>query len=59
MRNEYDFSTGKRGAAVASPGKTRITTFWFAPPLHYLPVRVMQQKDNKEVLRMEIRAVER
>jgi len=25
MRNEYDFSKGKRGAVVASPGKTRIT----------------------------------
>ncbi|MBL8251149.1 MAG: DUF3108 domain-containing protein [Candidatus Competibacter sp.] len=43
----------------AKPGKTRITTFWFAPDLRYLPVRVLQQKDNKEVLRMEIRAVER
>lgn len=25
MRNEYDFSHGKRGAVVPSPGKTRIT----------------------------------
>lgn len=25
MRKEYDFSTGKRGAVIASPGKTRIT----------------------------------
>jgi len=25
VRNEYDFSKGKRGAVVASPGKTRIT----------------------------------
>lgn len=25
MRSEYDFSQGKRGAAIASPGKTRIT----------------------------------
>jgi uncharacterized protein (DUF4415 family) len=25
VRDEYDFSKGKRGAAVASPGKTRIT----------------------------------
>lgn len=25
MRKEYDFSKGKRGAALASPGKTRIT----------------------------------
>ena len=43
----------------SKPGKTRITTFWFAPSLHYLPVRVAQQKDGKEVLRMEIRAVQR
>ncbi|WP_440998180.1 BrnA antitoxin family protein [Arhodomonas sp. SL1] len=25
MRNEYDFSKGKRGPAVEPPGKTRIT----------------------------------
>ena len=25
VRKEYDFSKGKRGAAVPSPGKTRIT----------------------------------
>ena len=25
MRDEYDFRKGKRGAVVASPGKTRIT----------------------------------
>lgn len=25
MRSEYNFSKGKRGAVVASPGKTRIT----------------------------------
>jgi BrnA antitoxin of type II toxin-antitoxin system len=25
MRKEYDFSQGKRGAVLASPGKTRIT----------------------------------
>jgi uncharacterized protein (DUF4415 family) len=25
MRKAYDFSKGKRGAVVASPGKTRIT----------------------------------
>lgn len=43
----------------SKPGKTRITTFWFATDLHYLPVRVAQEKDGKELLRMEIRAVER
>lgn len=25
MREEYDFQKGSRGAAIASPGKTRIT----------------------------------
>ncbi len=25
MRNEYDFTKGKRGAVIPSPGKTRIT----------------------------------
>ena len=25
MRNEYDFSNAKRGAVIASPGKSRIT----------------------------------
>jgi uncharacterized protein (DUF4415 family) len=25
MRKEYDFSQGKRGPVIASPGKTRIT----------------------------------
>ena len=25
MRKEYDFSKGKKGAVLASPGKTRIT----------------------------------
>lgn len=43
----------------SKPGKTRITTFWFAPDLQYLPVQVAQQKDGKELLRMEIRAVDR
>jgi uncharacterized protein (DUF4415 family) len=27
MRAEYDFSTGKRGALIAQPGKTRITIY--------------------------------
>ena len=27
MKNEYDFSKGKRGALVASKGKTRITIY--------------------------------
>lgn len=66
IRNEgeenLDTPLGKLRAARISqskPGKTRITTFWFAPDLHYLPVRVVQEKSGKEVLRMEIRSVER
>ncbi|AFZ49497.1 BrnA antitoxin family protein [Dactylococcopsis salina] len=27
MRDEYDFSQGKRGAAISSEGKTRITIY--------------------------------
>ena len=27
MRNEYDFSKGKRGAVIQSTGKTRITMY--------------------------------
>jgi uncharacterized protein (DUF4415 family) len=27
MKNEYDFSEGKRGAVVSSKGKTRITIY--------------------------------
>lgn len=45
--------------SYTKPGRTRITTFWFAPELQYLPVRIAQQKKGKEELRMEIRTVER
>ncbi len=42
-----------------TPGKTRMTTFWVAPELQYLPVRIMQEKRGKEEIRMDLRAVER
>ena len=42
-----------------TPGKTRMTTFWVAPDLQYLLVRISQEKNGKEELRMEIRTVER
>lgn len=42
----------------SKPGNTRITTFWFAPELHYLPVRIAQYKKGQEVMRMEVRAAE-
>ena len=57
-----DTSLGKLPAVRISqskPGKTRITYFWFAPTLQYLPVRIAQHKDGKELLRMEIRALDR
>ena len=42
-----------------TPGKTRMTTFWVAPGKQYLLARISQEKDGKEELRMEIRAIER
>lgn len=66
IRNEgeetLETSLGKRHTiriSQAKPGKSRVTTFWFAPDLRYLPVRVQQTKDGKELLRMEIRAINR
>lgn len=43
----------------AQPGGSRITTFWFATELQYLPVRITRQKKGREDLRLEIRSVER
>ncbi|MEZ5576938.1 MAG: DUF3108 domain-containing protein [Candidatus Competibacteraceae bacterium] len=31
----------------SKPGNTRITTFWFAPELRYLPVRIAQHKKGE------------
>lgn len=42
-----------------TPGKTRMTTFWVAPERQYLLVRIAQEKNGKEEVRMEIRAIER
>jgi hypothetical protein len=61
-REVLETPLGKLNTVLISqytPGKTRMTTFWVAPDLHYLPVRIMQEKKGKEDLRMEIRAVER
>ncbi len=41
------------------PGNSRITSLWFAPELDYLPVQIRQEKKGKEVLRMEIKSVDR
>lgn len=43
----------------AQTGGSRITTFWFAAELQYLPVRITRQKKGREDLRLEIRSVER
>lgn len=40
-----------------TPGKTRMTTFWVAPDQRFLLVRIAQEKNGKEELRMEIEAV--
>lgn len=40
------------------PGKTRSTTFWFAPELNYIPVKVAQTKKGREVGRMELLSLE-
>ena len=42
-----------------TPGKTRMTTLWIAPDQHYLVVRIAQEKNSKEELRMDIRSVQR
>ncbi len=42
-----------------TPGKTRMTTFWVAPDQRFLLVRIAQEKNGKEELRMEIEAVAR
>jgi uncharacterized protein (DUF4415 family) len=39
MRKEYDFSRGKRGAVVPSPGKTRITIMLDNEVLEYFRER--------------------
>lgn len=38
-------------------GSSRITTFWFASSLEYLPIQIIQEKKGKEVLRMSIEEV--
>ena len=61
-RETLDTPLGKLNTILINqytPGKTRMTTFWVAPDLQYLPIRIMQEKKGKEDLRMEIRAVER
>lgn len=39
MRKEYDFSNGKRGAVLSSPGKTRITIMLDEDIIEFFRVR--------------------
>lgn len=39
MRKQYDFSTGKKGAVIASPGKTRITIMLDDDIIEYFRVK--------------------
>ena len=41
------------------PGSSRAVTFWFASDHDYLPVRVVQQRDGEEKLRMELLSLRR
>lgn len=40
-------------------GSDRVTTFWLAADLDYLPVKVVQTRGGSEYLRMNIRSVQR
>lgn len=39
MRKEYEFSKGKRGAVIASPGKTRITIMLDDDVIEYFRIK--------------------
>ena len=43
VRKEYDFSKGKRGAVIASPGKTRITNMLDDDLIEYFRARAEDQ----------------
>lgn len=50
MRKEYDFSGGKRGAVIASPGKTRITIMLDDDILEFFRVRAEQTGSGYQTL---------
>jgi len=50
MRKEYDFSGGKRGAVIASPGKTRITIMLDDDILEFFRVRAEQAGSGYQTL---------
>ncbi|HSW04958.1 BrnA antitoxin family protein [Aquabacterium sp.] len=43
MRKEYDFSKGKRGAVIPSPGKTRITIMLDDDVIEFFRARAEEQ----------------
>jgi uncharacterized protein (DUF4415 family) len=50
MRKEYDFSAGKRGAVIASPGKTRITIMLDDDIIEFFRVRAEQAGSGYQTL---------
>src|SRR3546814_7437112 len=53
MRKEYDFSRGKRGAVVPSPGKTRITIMLDNEVLEYFRERADSLGTGYQTMRSE------
>ncbi len=50
MRKEYDFSKGKRGAVIPSPGKTRITIMLDAEVLEHFRAQADAQGSGYQTL---------
>jgi len=50
MRKDYDFSGGKRGAVIASPGKTRITIMLDDDIFEFFRVRAEQAGSGYQTL---------
>jgi uncharacterized protein (DUF4415 family) len=50
MRKEYDFSKGRRGAVIPSPGKTRITIMLDASVLEHFRAQAESQGSGYQTL---------
>ena len=50
MRKDYDFSKGKRGAVIASPGKTRITIMLDDDVIEFFRARAEAQGSGYQTL---------
>jgi uncharacterized protein (DUF4415 family) len=50
MRKHYDFSKGRRGAVIASPGKTRITIMLDDDVLEHFRVRAESSGSGYQTL---------